>query len=264
VDELEIDVAFALEPQAPVAALYAFSPDPSPEHYRFAVALQPFSMQEVVAAHRAITDAAGRGVGGRILYFDMRRPAPFVDKTGRRVRIEPSMRGDAIRRAQEREADRGLHDLEDLVAMKLALGREVSDRMVSMALGTWIVEIVSDPFPSPPSRVLIIDDAPEADAIVLDDRLEVCRERDPWVAVDRIARERFDLIVCAAKLEELSGQQVYRLAVAQRAEVARRFAFLASPDVLATVDESRRRNTLSRPIQAAAIRELLARSRGAM
>jgi hypothetical protein len=116
VDELDVDVAYALEPQVAVAALYAFSPAASPEHYRFAVALRPFSMNEVVAAHYAITDAADRSVSGRVLYFDVLRAPPFVETSGRRVRVESSMRADARVRARERAASKPLRDAEELIA----------------------------------------------------------------------------------------------------------------------------------------------------
>jgi CheY-like chemotaxis protein len=267
--ELAVDVAYTLEPFAGVSAVYALEAAPQADAFRFGVELRPFSFDELAAAHCAVLEATDYEVTGRMLYFAPDLRPPFVDKAGQRVRIADGERFAARRRAQMRATDpsRAERRREELERMRRALAdMEEADRVracIAASLVTGILEVVCDPFPSrrlPSRRVLVVDadDSTAATLVDLGASAEVIAVRDGWTALDRIAAQRFDLVICAVDLEDVSSRQLYRMAVAERPELAARFVLLASPaSIGALPPASARGRVLARPVSADVIRKLL-------
>ncbi len=131
---------------------------------------------------------------------------------------------------------------------------------IAAPLGTVALEVVDDPFPSPPrKRILLADDDAATQAVLsgMQD-VEVVCARDGWTAIDRLTQDDFDLAVVAVVLGGFSGAKIYRLAVNERPEVASRVVFLASESAVSHAPPSSASGrVLARPLNVEAVRALL-------
>lgn len=123
-----------------------------------------------------------------------------------------------------------------------------------------ILQVVPDPFPTPPRRrLLIADDDPTTDAAVatLDD-VEVTFARDGWTAVEHLTTSDFDLALCSVVLGEFSGAQIHRMVAKLRPQNASRIVFVARDTAVAQAPPSSASGrVLARPVDPVSLRALL-------
>jgi hypothetical protein len=267
---LSVDIRYALAIRPAVAAVWALDvPSADQSAYHFAIELSPYSILELVAAHYAIVDGTDRDAFPSVLYFNAEFRPPFIDRFGHLVRIDDTERFAARRRAQIRAVERRLdaeRRAEDVARMELVLAEiartsKLAD-VVAVSRDSGVFEVVPDPFPSPkvaPRRLLVIDDHESTrEAVESLTGVEVTWAEDVWGALESIRREPFDLVLCALAIEGQSGRELYRIATAERPEIAPRFVFVASPTAVAGLPPgSTRGRVLARPVEAEAIRGLM-------
>lgn len=127
------------------------------------------------------------------------------------------------------------------------------------------MEVVDEPFAqeSAPTtaakRVLVIDDDLEtARALARSSEVEAIVVSDGWQAIDAISANAFDLVICAVIVGELTGAQLFRMAVKARPEMAKRFVFLANESAVASArPETVGVRVVARPLELATVRRLL-------
>jgi len=103
-------------------------------------------------------------------------------------------------------------------------------------------------------RILVVDDEEEVCAILVEllavDGHEVDTANNGVVALERIRRQRYDLVVSDLRMPEMDGPSLYHAVEAERPDLARRFIFITG-DTLGTslreFLEAERRVTVTKP-----------------
>jgi CheY-like chemotaxis protein len=272
--ELEVDVASAVGEVDGVESVHALdAPSEAtashPDRLLFAVVLLPYTIEKVVETHYALLARTDHSVAGRILYVDALAQPPRPMLYARRLSVTDVERRAARERAKARNETRvrWLHDREAERAAWAAQLRAILARIdapVTASLQGGAFEVVPDPFPSQKRpRILVADPDPTVAAALGTLDADVVAVEDGWSVVDRVAGERFDLVVCALRFDDgLTGAKIHRMLAKERADAAARIVFVAER---ATLDQappsSAMARVLARPIDLDAVRDLLARLR---
>lgn len=203
----------------------------------------------------------------RILLWPQERADARARVANRKAEAERRGHADAayvtmadLERAFRRLAEQATNDAAAVANDSAAPYRPVPAAAIAASLGGAVVlEIVADPFPPPRrKRVLVADDEPDTELALADlDDCDVVFVRDGWSAIDRLTTESFDVAICAVVLGDFTGAKIYRLVVAERPEMASRFAFLAGKDAIASAaPASMEGRVLARPLDVASVRAL--------
>jgi CheY-like chemotaxis protein len=230
----------------------------------------------MVAAHYAMLSAANREATCPVLDYAWDRPPPFVDRRGRRIRINDTewfgarrreeLRLEARQVADEREREEELNRLRAFLEQQHA-SEERPPITTSTGSGVFrVVAVHPDPFPSPraaPARVLVIDDRLSTEEALawLPDDIDVVPSSDGWTALDRVRREHFDVIVCAVTFSGWTARDFLRLVRAERPAAASRFVLLADASAADTAPSSSATRVLARPLDAQKLLALVEQGR---
>ena len=117
-------------------------------------------------------------------------------------------------------------------------------------------------------RILVVDDEEEVAMILAEllsiDRHEVDTAKSGALALEKIRRQRYDLVVSDLLMPEMDGPSLYRAVEAMDPELARRFVFITGDTLGATVRDfldAAARPTLTKPFD---FEEVLRVVRGAL
>lgn len=117
-------------------------------------------------------------------------------------------------------------------------------------------------------RILVVDDEEEVAAVLVEllsiDRHEVDTAKNGTLALERIRRQRYDLVVSDLRMPELDGPGLYRAVEAMHPDLARTFVFITGDNLGGAVREfldRAGRPTLTKPFE---IDEILRVIRGAL
>jgi CheY-like chemotaxis protein len=216
-----------------------------------------------------------------VLYVDAATKDLGLVARAKRVVVDPIEREGARWRSTDREVDAARR--EEGEAKEVAIGelerafRDLAEQaardrpsgdagapyrglMIAAALSGGILEIVPDPFPSPPKkRVLVADDDPATEETLARLReYDVVFARDGWTAIDHLTEGDFDLALCAVALGGFSGAKIYKLASKAKPDLASRFFFLANASAIASAPPSSASGrVLARPVDLEAVRALV-------
>lgn len=274
------DVAYALQRFPWVRAIHMLPPSEHPDAYSLAIVLSPYGINELVQAHYVLVEATGgRTIAGRVLYLDASIHDVARHSRWQRISIGPMEREWAHARIERRKNEAKAHDeVADLEAMADAFKRIAAQAerdtpeahptnmspyrgALAVSFGaTPILEVVSDPFPSPRRlRVLVVDEDPNtAQRIGELSDVDVIEVQDGWSAVDRLKEGDVDLAVCAVKVGEFSGAKIHKLVATANPKMARRIVYLASEAALSQAPPSSASGRLlARPISPEAVRSML-------
>jgi CheY-like chemotaxis protein len=270
---LDVDVLYALD-RLPFVAQVLARDDATADAARFAVVLRPFTIRQLVEAHYTLLVATSHDVTERVLYVDADGYAPPMLARMRSLAASPAERDAARARAEERARDASwVQRLEEAAAarttMEDGLRRQTANDSpltpILSSMQSGVFEIVPDPFPSPKipmRRILVADeDLSIAEALRALPRVEVTHVEDGWAALDALTatdQPPFDIALCAVALPGWSGAKLYRLVAEARPEAASRIVFLADRGAVDAAPPSNARGrVLARPVDPAAVRELL-------
>jgi len=270
-----------------------------PDALLLAVVLSPFTVRSLVQVHYAVLRATeDRQLTGRVLYVNADQPMPFPMRGAVRVRLSAGERQGAKRRREERtrrtdsSAEASAAELKAIeAAFSELVARSADEPSATVsrpagspyrpeehaALGSkgqpfqWaisagfapraVLEVVADPFPSPPrTRILVADEDPATGAALRGvEDFHVVQVSDGWSAVDELLGGAFDLAICALNVRDFPGVKIYRMVAKSRPDVASRIYFLTAHETIAQAPPSAARNRiLSRPLSAEAVLRVLA------
>ena len=105
-------------------------------------------------------------------------------------------------------------------------------------------------------RILVVDDEEEVAMILAElfsiDRHEVDTAKSGALALEKIRRQRYDLVVSDLLMPEMDGPGLYRAVEAMDPELARRFVFITGDTLGTTVRaflDAAGRPTLTKPFE---------------
>ncbi len=229
-----------------------------------------------VEVHRAVRDALGEGAEVQIhrdpegaveaflrIDFDLCLCDVRLGFGGRgfltRIARElPDRAGEIVLVAAEGERELLDASLTEISAPNIYLVKPLDPVLLRNVLrGVPVVPPIppSEPvaLPRPLRSVLVIDDG---SPIGSTSEVRVVMADEPWGAIDSLASDRFDLVLCSSELRTAGGAPLYRFLWSARPDLKRRFALIVPRGALANPGE---RRALERPITADKIRELLER-----
>jgi CheY-like chemotaxis protein len=273
-----------------------------PDALLLAIVLSPYTVRSLVQVHYSVLRATeDRQLTGRVLYVNADQPTPFPMRGAVRVKPSAGERERAMRRLEERtrrtdsspEASAAeLKAIETAFAELVARAAHDPTATVSLPPGSpyrpeqhtapalkdqtfhsaisagfapgAILEVVPDPFPSPPrKRILVADEDPATSAALRALReFDVVQVSDGWSAIDELVGGAYDLAICALNVGEFPGVKIYRMVAKSRPDVASRIYFLTEHETIAQAPPSTARNRiLSRPLSPEAVLRVLAEGR---
>jgi hypothetical protein len=269
-----------------------------PDALLLAIVLSPYTIRSLVQVHYSVlTETEDRQLTGRVLYVNGDRAMPFPMRGAVRVRPSAGERERAKRRLEDRTRRTNSSPPEaasaDLKAIEAAFAELAARAMhdpnptVSLPAGSpyrpeertafndrtfqWpisagftpgaILEVIPDPFPSPPrKRILIADPDPTTSAALRAvEHFDVVHVSDGWSAIDELVGGAFDLAICALNVGEFPGVKIYRVVAKSRPDVASRIYFLTEHETIAQAPPSTARSRiLSRPLSPEEVLRVLA------
>ena len=143
---------------------------------------------------------------------------------------------------------------------KAPLGFEVLNVPTSTSTSTSTPTPTSTSTPVRRFLVLLVDDEPDTEALAtaLAPAVHLIRVSDEWSALDKIAVNDLDLVLCNARMKVAGGKPLYRLLWNTRPAIKSRFALIIDPhNVPASARDGRARGAITRPVSASSVRDLL-------
>jgi two-component system NtrC family sensor kinase len=135
------------------------------------------------------------------------------------------------------EAHRGVLTLEDVLVAGTAFRIELPVTPLPAEAGAAATRVEEAPITG--KRILLVDDEDEVCAIIAEvllvDHHEVDTARNGALALEKMQRRRYDLIVSDLRMPGMGGPDLYRAVAASQPELARRFVFLTGDTLGADV-----------------------------